>query len=133
MAEGDGKKRKSSKMLLLGGALAAAAAAGAYLSDCIPGMNLGAGSGSDAPAEDREKDEEAEKAVDPNAPVAVRVVKDQCAKADDELGDCDALCKDLIALDPPREIVIDGAEGVHKTVTDLVDCLETAKLSVIAN
>lgn len=131
MAEAKGKKRKSSRLVLAGGALAAAAVAGAYLSDCIPGMKFGAGSGADAPKEDAEPAEETEqKQTDPNAPLSVGVEDDQCRQAEDALGDCDALCEELSALDPPRTIVIDGTKGIHKTVTELVDCLEQADVSV---
>lgn len=131
MAEAKGKKRKSSRLVLAGGALAAAAVAGAYLSDCIPGMNFGAGSGEQTPTADAEPSEEVEEnQVDPGAPLSVTVEDDQCSREDQDLGDCESLCTELSALDPPRPIVIDGTKGIHKTVTELVDCLEAADVSV---
>ncbi len=106
----------------------------ARFTDCGKGLGIGLGQPSaPAPSQDAppQPEPEPEKAAEP-AGRSIAVVGSQCVLEGGEPGDCDAVCRDVMAQgDPARAIEIDATKGSHGTVETLRKCLVDAGATAV--
>ncbi len=123
---------------IIGALVAVAALAGAYLSDCITGLNVATPTGQQADAQKAGGDEKA-----PDAPAAkagaarsVVVQGDDCQLDGAPGAPCAEVCEQLkgAAADGEAtvggEVNVDATHGSHGVVVELRGCLEGAGYTV---
>ncbi|GEM_PF-2471440 len=149
MGKGDDKKKRrgGARTTVLAALLAVVAVVAVWLSDCIPGIGIGAGSDADgtAKAEDNAEPEAAEKTAEntptPEPPLTItaslRVDVTGCTLVVGDGPPSSALvCADLCNEDDPfagaSELVIDAKQGPAGWVIEAIDCAKQEGIETIA-
>lgn len=100
----------------------------AWLTDCGKGLGVGP---SSAPASDRDAPSEPDRLREAGGR-SVTVVGSQCVLERGKPGDCNDVCRQVIAQgEPDRAIEIDATKGSHGTVEALRKCLVDAGASAV--
>ncbi len=139
MADKDKQKSKGKggRSTVLAGLLAVVALVAIWLSDCIPGFGIGAGT-KEGEAEQSEKAEKAESVETPSEqpsvrkPMPMKLTIDArgCMINGGDPIDCSTLCEDASRFEGVDSVTIDAKDGPHEPVVAALDCLKSKKLSV---
>jgi hypothetical protein len=138
------RKKGSGRTTVLAGLLAVIALVALWLSDCIPGFGIGAGTkdGEGEAAEQAPKPEvqaEAPKPVEEPAveapvrkPMPMKVTVDArgCMVNGADPVDCKSVCEQAELFDNVDSVIIDAKDGPQGLVVELLDCVKAKDLAV---
>ena len=135
-------KRKRGRTTALTGLLAVVALVAMWLSDCIPGFGIGAGTKEGEgeaeptePAKPAEPEPTPEPAATPDPvrkPMPMKLTIDArgCSIAGDDPIDCASLCEDEARFAQVDTVIVDAKDGPQAAVEAALECAKTKDLSV---